>query len=113
MSRKPLSRLVLAAALFLTGISAPGAFADTELLTNAVHYGDLDLTRKADVDRLVSRLNWAAEMVCPSHSIRAFPISEQAQSCRQKAIRQAVADIGSSELAARLDLVRPYRLASR
>jgi UrcA family protein len=113
MSRKPLARLALAAALFLTGLSAPGAFAETQFYTTRVHYGDLDLTRKAGVDTLVRRLNRAAENVCPTYGTSTIRISEQAQSCRQKAIRQAVADIGSAELVARLDPVRPYRLASR
>jgi UrcA family protein len=110
---RPLARLALAAALFLTGISAPSAFAETGFLTTPVHYADLDLTRKAGVDRLVSRLNRAAEMVCPSSGRNTFGVSEPARTCRQKAIRQAVADIGSAELTARLDAVRPYRLASR
>jgi UrcA family protein len=113
MSRKPAACLALAAALLLTAAAAPTAFADTESLSMRVQYGDLDLTRQAGIDRLVSRLNWAAEMVCPSIAIGRFRLSDQARDCRREAIRKAVADIGSAELAARLDPVRSYPLASR
>ena len=70
----------------------------------------------ADVDlmnRLVSRLNRAAATVCPSYPTGGSHVSAGAAACRQKAIRQAVADIGSAELTARLDPVRAFPLASR
>jgi UrcA family protein len=113
MSRKPLTRLALAAALLLTGVAAPAAFAETEALSTLVHYGDLDLTQKAGVDQLVSRLNRAAETVCPSFPKSSIHISAQARTCRREAVAKAVADFGSPELAARLDPITPFPLASR
>jgi UrcA family protein len=113
MSRKPLTRLALAAALLLTGVAAPTAFAETQALSTWVHYGDLDLTQKSGVDRLVNRLNRAAEKVCPSYPYTTARISAPVRTCRHEAVRKSVAGFGSAELTARLDPIRPYPLASR
>jgi UrcA family protein len=113
MSRKPLVRLAISAAVLLTGVCAPAAFADTQTLSTRVVYGDLDLTQKAGIDVLVIRLNRAAERVCPSLPQSSVRMSAKARACRQAAVQKAVADIGSQELTARLNPIRAYPLASR
>lgn len=97
-------RMALLTALGLCGslaaANALAGLADTEGPRVHVQYGDLDLTRHADVETLYARITAAANRVCG----RASPIElrklQITKACRERAIADAVEQVNQPVLTA-------------
>jgi len=70
-----------------------------ELATRVVKYGDLDLTRRAGVSALYSRIQSATRAVCePAISTGAKEATAGVRRCREQALTRAVADVNAPAL---------------
>jgi UrcA family protein len=79
-------------------VISPGALAAApadDLRREVVRFGDLDLTRAADVQVLYSRIRRAAREVCPQYG----PVGYD-RSCAQRATESAVTNVVAPLLAA-------------
>jgi UrcA family protein len=80
-------------------LGAPAAVpaSDGEVPTYHINYADLDLGYRAGADALFARIKSAARRVCePVAKSGPFRFAQmREQSCREKAIADAVADVGS------------------
>jgi UrcA family protein len=82
------------------GVSAAVAASNGEVATYRVNYADLDIGHRAGADVLFARIKSAARRVCEPVAANAPYRYEQAteKSCVDKAIADAVADVGSPML---------------
>lgn len=96
---------VIAAVVFsvLSGVSSLGNANLSELKVESVRvsYADLNLTEKAGQETLYQRIRSAADDVCGE--VRGIAISEviQKRECVEKALSDAVKEVGNEELIAR------------
>jgi UrcA family protein len=89
--------LLMVAAGALAGPPAASE-ANSNVAREVVSYSDLDLQHPPGAERLYQRIAAAAERVCPGVFDRALESSMRQRSCKEKAIRHAIASIGSPEL---------------
>ena len=91
--KKVFASLVALAALGAMAAPAAAAPAAEKIrLVEHVSYADLDLSRDADAQRLLTRLRRAAADVCENGDLR-LARQAQARSCRHAAIKHAVAEL--------------------
>lgn len=114
-----MSRIILSAALFAAlALAAPAAFAEKPVTKDvSVNYTDLDLSRPAGVETLMSRLETASKKVCGSRPMQVrYGQLEQYLRCRSNAIEGAVRRIGEPAITLAFENsigARPVRLTSR
>lgn len=79
------------------GASAAAPASGDEVPVYHVNYADLDLGHRMGADALFARIKSAARRVCePVAESEPFRFAQmREQSCREKAIADAVADVGS------------------
>jgi UrcA family protein len=69
-----------------------------QLLAATVAFGDLDVSTNSGATTLLQRINAAAADVCtPAHSSRKWS-EQQAETCRKRAVNDAVDEVGSPAL---------------
>jgi UrcA family protein len=94
-------KIVFPCGLLMMSFASMGASAavaaDAGVATYRVNYADLDLGHRAGADALFARIKSAARRVCEPVAASAPSRFEQApeKSCVDKAIADAVADVGS------------------
>jgi len=69
-----------------------------QLRQTTVHYGDLNIANKAGATQLLTRIRDAAADSCNSAAMPTQRIKDEVRQCRDKAVKQAVARVHSSEL---------------
>jgi UrcA family protein len=75
----------------LQGVSVPTVAGD-QIQTESVFYADLDLSREAGVQTLMTRINGAAKNVCgPAPDVR--ELHSTYQSCVDSAVNGALTDV--------------------
>ena len=82
-----IASFALAAASFAVAPASAAQQGDTRSIK--VRYGDLDLSRTADVARLNRRIAGAVKAVCGSYDLRNLPEATNARACRKEAIAAA------------------------
>jgi UrcA family protein len=97
------SWMAVVAALGTMVVAAPGAAAPPqETVAISIDYTDLDLSTAAGVNALYRRIVAASRRVCPGMPPGFVTVSlrNTVRTCREAAVEGAVAQIGSSRLAA-------------
>ena len=103
------------AALILSAILSPAAFAQAtvEATSVSIAFGDLDMSAPADAKVLLRRIQSAASSVC-DQTVPRSPLAPRALTlCRRDTVKQAVHDLGISTLSAAWAGEPGTRLASR
>ncbi len=74
---------------------------DPDSSTWAIRYGDLDMSRSADVRKLYHRIEIAADYVCRGHG-SALPErgTQESDACIARGISEAIRRVGSPDLTA-------------
>lgn len=93
-------------------VTVPAAMAESR--TQTISYRDLDLSRPADVTKLVHRIKRAAAEFCDTRRSDDAPSADwHARSCRDKVTGQVLTAIGNPVLTARFENPAAAYLASR
>jgi UrcA family protein len=106
-----------AACFFLCGALTLGALQGTARATDGglasqkVSYADLDISRPAGAKVLYGRIVAAAHRVCGSSGFDSLAVKHQIDVCTDRAIDNAVKDVGSAALSA-LRPSNPIHVAS-
>jgi UrcA family protein len=69
-----------------------------ELRQTKVHYGDLDIANRQGARALYARIREAAADSCATPDLLTDRVKQEVRSCRQKAVKQAVAKVHSPQL---------------
>ena len=77
---------------------ACAATPDFTIPTKVVHYQDLDLSQPRDAQRLYERIQTAARLVCEDHALPSLAIMTVHKTCIERAVTQAVGQIGSVQV---------------
>jgi UrcA family protein len=97
LSAAPLMTTLLCTAAFMaTGANAAAQVEDSVHLS----YVTADLTQPEGAKRLYLRIQRAARMVCHAPDLRELPAWEKYQRCYDRAVDNAVAEVGASALTA-------------
>lgn len=79
----------------------PTLSSDTVMKRVVVKFDDLNPADSQGATALLDRINRAAAIICASNPGGTGPmLTDKVEKCRVKAVKQAVRDIGSAELAA-------------
>lgn len=91
-NRSILGRPLAVAVLGLAALAATPARAD-DVPVKLVSFADLDVSHHAGAERLVARLQAAAEAVCGHASSQDYRAMRRIQLCREQAVARAVASV--------------------
>lgn len=111
LSKKAACVAIGAAAFSLVSLNAAAVSVDPP--RQKVDFGDLDLSKRADTERLYRRLRIASEQVCGIWNRSTTRVAPARKQCAATALSNAVNDVGNPALLALHNAKTDMKLADR